>query len=180
MLLPGVKDCSDDDLLLAWLNIKSQLHELLKDGQSSNAIESIHDIANFKLKKETVESLLTVLARGYDHEIIELLQNEEYDYQFTEETYIDDIKKVRNELACEALHIAELQTRLREMGNESTATEESSIYETIQRLQKHFGLCAGKSPLSASKELTVYEYGVFCNKYNQQASKSKPKEDVTE
>jgi hypothetical protein len=179
LLINSEVECPHEVLFHAWIDIKSQFQEILNDSQSRHSIQSITEIAAFDLKKVTVLSLISVLSGQYDEEIIELLRNESYDYAFTRDSYVEDIRRVGNELVCEELAINEMREKLDNMASDGAATEEKTFYAAIQRLQKQFGLCAGRTPMFAAKELTVYEYGIFCNQYNDYIrTNTKTTEDV--
>lgn len=161
-------DPPDDELYLAWLEIKSQHQENIKDAQANRNISAVHDIAVFELKKKAVECLLTVLDEIYSEEIIEQLREEDYDYPFTPESYKTDMDRVRAELASEGLPIYDYRQKLQAVAEEGIRPDEDRYYKFIAVLQKQFGICTGKSPINAAKELTVYEFGLFYHQFIQQ------------
>jgi hypothetical protein len=169
LLMEG--EATDQELIDAWIKVKSEHLKNINNTRANIDIEAAKEISDYELKKETVESLLDILIANYDERIIECLTDEGYDYAFTEDTYKDDIDRVRAELACEGMAINDHRIRIEESG--SSLPEEQGYYEAIAALQKAFGLCAGLAPMRASKEISIYEYGMFFNQFNKMVKTNK-------
>ncbi|MBS1988756.1 hypothetical protein JST56_07260 [Candidatus Dependentiae bacterium] len=169
-------DPSPADLAEAWIVIKSQHLENMNDAKSNFHIVNGVEFHRFQLKRLAVEALLYLLEKnGYDEELIDLLRDEEYDYPFTEETYQEDIIKVRGELGSESLDV---ESYLQQTGEESQTPTKEVFYKSLMALQKHLGLCTGMPPRKAAAELTVYEFGMACKEYNKLAKATNPQENV--
>lgn len=166
---------TEEEIVEAWIKVKSQYMQLLKSAQADVKIEQVNETTEYHLKKVTVEYLLVILYMGYDQDIIEQLQEEGYDYPFTEETYLEDIEKVIAELGSEGIPISLYQENIEAAMEESP--QEDMYYESIAILQKSFGLCSGQSPMQAARSLSVYEFALFCNKHNQLKPKKETEED---
>lgn len=174
---------SQMELTMAWLNIKSQHIDNVNDPQNAMMLSNAADKYAFKNKSVRVNALLAALEEVYDDRIIEQLRLDEYDYPFTENSYHEDILKVRAELGSESLDIVDSDENGAENEDDVSKTTEQGYYNTIAALQKHFGLCSGAPPMKAAKELTVYEFGSFLSQYNKEiriSNNKKIPEDVTD
>lgn len=170
-------------IMEAWLDIKDQHMQVMKDPRNEMALSAMVDISHFELKKQAVNAMVSFLRSTYDEEIIGLLREEGYEYPFTEDSYLEDIDKVIAELGSEKVHFDILSQELRitdETEAENTPEDiEQSYYRTIRLLQKETGLCTGKSPVMAAKEITLYDFDCALVDYNRYVKSKKTTEDVT-
>ncbi len=164
---------SDIELIMAWLTIKSQHLSNIADPQSQRQIEMTLEIIEFDWRRFEIETLLCLLEEGYKADVADKLQGYDYDYPFTEETYRDDIAKVRAEIGSEALGIDAMRIQLNKLPDDEDGTAQplgagvkQSFYNAILVLQKHMGLCAGITPMMAAKILTVFEFGTYLKEFN--------------
>jgi hypothetical protein len=169
---------SDEELQNAWLSIKSQHIENLKDPHALHQVDMTLELVNFEWKCWEINTLISLLKDKYEEDVVKSLRRYGFKYPFTEDSYTDDIDKVRAKLGSEGLEYASLREQLHATGDNSSKPVKETYYMTITALQKHFGLCHGLSPMRAAKELTVYEFGFSLKEYNKQARANNKGKDV--
>lgn len=162
------------ELSMAWVNIKSQHLQNVADAQSMMQVQSMGEIIEYDWRRAEVETLLFLLSEKLTPEVVAKLQEYDFDYEFSEDSYREDMERVLAELGSEGIDVEVMRNNLYGLHDEAETTDSSttkqSYYNTILQLQKHLGLCTGMTPMMAAKIITVYEFGTYLKEYNRMIS----------
>lgn len=170
------------ELSMAWVNIKSQHLQNVADPQSNMQIQSMGEIIEYDWRRAEVETLLFLMNERLTPEVVVKLQEYDFDYEFSADSYAEDMHKVLAELGSEGIDIEMMRSNLYGLHDEAETTDSAgtkqSYYNTILQLQKHLGLCTGMTPMMAAKILTVYEFGTYLKEYNRMISLQNAKQPL--
>lgn len=162
---------TQEQLQMAWLSIISEYQESRNDINAATAMEERQDKELYNNKKVRVLLLIAMLRAKYDERLADELIEEGYEYDFTEETYIDDMLKVEGELESEATYLQHSEDEAN--GNEPT---EKGYLATLIQIQKVLRACPMLTPKQMTEQLTVREYVVYCNEYDEHIKSLTPKD----
>jgi len=163
-------------LFTTWIGILSQYYEAKKDATAFKYIELMSSMNYLTLKITTTNKIIECLEVAYNARFCELLQDLEFDYPLTEESYIDDLEKVKVQLIEDEMQYTFIEQKYKELeadkeGTATKATEEMFLTQ-IMLIQKHLGYCTSMTPREAMSRLKVDEYAMQCMAYEAMVKQS--------
>lgn len=164
---------TDEQLQDAWLDILSEYQKNRIDPDLTGYYEETQEKSRYEFRKAIIEKIIYMLRQRYEPALIDELITEGYDYDFDEDTYLDDLLKVEAELESEAMYFDN------EEGVKEEPTRRKYIAKMMQ-LQKDLKACPMLTPMQMMDSLTVSEYVEYLNQHDEYIASQTPKETVEE
>lgn len=161
-----------EELTDRWLDILSDYQKNRVDPTLSGYYEEKQDRAEYESRAHRVKLLVHMLQQRYDQRLADELITEGYDYEFTEETYREDIEKVLAELESEAHYFDEEE--------KSPEPTERKYLAKLMELQKDLKACPMMTPMQMMDNLTISEYVEYLNVHDEYIASKTPNDKIDE
>lgn len=162
-----------EQLQEAWINIISDYQQRRNDPASTAELELRQDKTIHREKKAFVYEVIKMLKKFYHDDLVNELRVEGYTYDFTKESYIEDLQKVEAEIASEEAHL-----EMNGDDKEHTAPTEKGYLSSLIQIQKVLKACPMLTPKNMAEQLTLAEYVEYCNMYDEHIKSLTPKEET--
>lgn len=146
-------------LQMAWVKVVSEYHDRRKNEDVSQEMEGKQENDAYGIKSIRIKLLILMMRKKYHEKLANELLEEGYEYDFTEETYLDDLERVEAELESEAMYLP------KEDDSKKEAVTAQSFNKAIINLIKHFSLSF--TPVEFAQRHTVAEYADYCNQFDE-------------
>lgn len=164
---------TDEQLQDAWLDILSEYQKNRIDPELTGYYEETQEKSRYEFRKSIIQKIIYMLRQRYEPALIDELITEGYDYEFNEDTYLDDLMKVEAELESEAMYLDQEETVKPEIS-------ERKYIAKMMQLQKDLKACPMLTPMQMMNSLTVSEYVEYLNQHDEYIASQTPKETVEE
>lgn len=165
-----------DFLAETWADIYTWYAEKVDAGFVSS-IQLNVEIEQLKAKIVIVNMAIGVLAEGYDEDVINILREHGFEFQFTKESLLSDLQKVGT---LSKSWVSEYNLKIKERDGEdgeagrgkkqSAKPTYDQFYETLEVLSKDAGYAI------RPYDLTVYEYATRINRFFKRMQKQRQDE----
>lgn len=162
-----------EQLQAAWINVISEHQQRRNDPNAETELELRQEREAYENKAYRVNIILSWLRIRYSEAFVAKLIEYGYAYEFTPETYLEDLVRVEAELESEASYFLQ-----EEMNKEHIEPTEKAFISTLIQIQKHLRACPMLTPKQMASQLTVAEYDDYCNEYDEYIKSLTTKENT--
>lgn len=147
-------------------NIMFHYHDTIMDEKTEVYVKTVTKIHELQIKMNRVNMNIEALKLLRDEGVIEELKADGFNYQFTEETYLKDIERIKTALKRDKIQYEKAKNLLAEMqskGGGKPLTEDD-MYNNLAELRKFENY--QDEPLVLAEKMSWYGYAQAMKRYN--------------
>lgn len=157
---------SKEQLKAAWEQIFSEYTELSENKQGNYLLTLLREYYSIPNKIQIIQTIVDELAKGYNKDLIEKLRLLGFRHQYTEETYIRDLKITVTQAKGLILKYQNLYNDLERLQSQDSKADPSDYDLILSELSKYQGYRLDP------KVITVSEFCAIVKRFKQE---NKPK-----
>lgn len=161
----------ESDLKEAWHKIQLQKNDATKDSTVTGYAKLTGQIQELAIHIANVENVCAAFKIQYDERFVERLREMGYDFPFTHDSYMDNLKIVSNQLVGHTIKLEELKADHERIYPKDEAKEltEDDYMNTIDEIIAWRKLAI--APTVWAEQNTVYDYCIALGKLRAYAEK---------
>jgi hypothetical protein len=162
-----------EELTTAWINILSQYYEVREDDHAVHYISLACRINEISLRLKRINAIVERLMLRYSARYCDMLREEGHSFEFTEETYKNDLVMVVNAEKMYVVELNELQQEYIELqGKRGDKPTEQGFYDTLSSIERM------QHVRYDEEHITVFKYATLCKKLEQHIEQRTPQQDA--
>lgn len=156
---------SEAQILEAVENIMFHYHDTVMDEKTEVYVKTVTKIHELQIKMNRVNMNMEALKLMRDSGIIEELKVDGFKFQFTEDTYLKDIERIKTALKRDKIEYEKAKKSLTDMQSKGgKSLTEDDFYNNLAELRKFENY--QDEPLMLAEKMTFYGYAQAMKRYN--------------